>query len=179
MSSPKRLSRRTVISSAAIGSLARPATFNSADRSASYTLSVNIEIMFPRSMPRPKRMEAVAEHGMKAYSFRTASAEERDAMLGVQQRTKLRCASIVGSGMPGRTTGLTKPGFEQAYLEAINENCAVSKNFGGPDLIIFVGEVQDDVPPETQHRNIVAGLKKAGDIAQRYGVYLVLEALNR
>jgi hydroxypyruvate isomerase len=99
--------------------------------------------------------------------------------VAVQQRTSLKCASIVGSGKPGRSTGLTKPGFEQAYLDAINENCEISKTFGGPDLIIFVGEVQDDVPPETQHRNIVAGLKKAGDIAQKYGVYLVLEALNR
>ncbi|MFL6416043.1 MAG: TIM barrel protein [Bryobacteraceae bacterium] len=179
MSSPQPLSRRTIMSAAAIASLARPAAPASVDRTAPYTLSVNIEIMFPRTMPRAQRMEAVAAHGMKAYSFWTASAEEREAMLAVQRRTNLKCASIVGSGKPGQSTGLTEPGFEEAYLEAITENCEISKNFGGPDLIIFVGQVQDDVAPETQHRQIVAGLKKAGDIAQKYGVYLVLEALNR
>jgi hydroxypyruvate isomerase len=179
MRSQNSLTRRALISSAAMAPLVRPAAAATADREPPYTLSVNIEIMFPRTMPRDKRMEAVAAHGMKAYSFWTAAPEEQTAMLAVQQRTGLKCASIVGSGKPGRSSGLTQPGFEQAYLEAITENCEISKKFGGPDLIIFAGEVQKDVPWDTQYRQIVAGLKKAGDIAQKHGVYLVLEALNR
>jgi hydroxypyruvate isomerase len=182
------LTRRALISSA-VGSAAGPLLLNGqtagagqasgAKQAPPYTLSANVEIMFPRAMARDKRMQAVAAHGMKAYSFWTASPDEQNAMLAVQQRTGLKCVSIVGSGRPGRTTGLTKTGAEQAYLDAIKENCEVSKRFGGPDLIIFVGEVQPDIPWETQYRQIVAGLRKAGEIAQQYGVYLVLEALNR
>jgi hydroxypyruvate isomerase len=130
-------------------------------------------------MPRDKRMEVVAAQGMRAYSFWTASDAEQEAMLKVQARTGLKCASIVGSGKVGRGTGLTRPGFEKDYLDAIEENSRISKRFGGPDLIIFVGEVQKDIPASVQYKGIVEGLKKAGDIAAKYGCYLTLEALNR
>jgi hydroxypyruvate isomerase len=143
-----------------------------------YTLSANIEIMFPREMPRSKRIEAVAAQGIKAYSFWSVTADEEKDMLAVQRRTGLVCASIAGSGRTGWTTGLTKTGSEAAYLEVITQNCEVAKRFGGPDLIVFAGEVQKDVSWETQYRQIVSGLRKAGEIAEKYGVYICLEPLN-
>jgi hydroxypyruvate isomerase len=149
------------------------------DAAPAYTISVNIEIMFPHDMPRSKRMEAVAALGMKAFSFWSVAAEEEKDMLAVQKRTGLVCASIAGSGRTGWTTGLTKTGFESAYLDVITQNCEVAKRFGGPDLIVFAGEVQKDIPWETQYAQIVRGLRKAGDIAQKYGVYICLEPVNR
>jgi hydroxypyruvate isomerase len=149
------------------------------ESSAAYTLSANIEIMFPRDMPRSKRMEAVAAQGIKAYSFWNVAADEEKDMLLVQKRTGLVCASIAGSGRIGWTTGLTKTGFEAAYLDVITQNCEVAKRFGGPDLIVFAGEVQKDIPWEIQYKQIVSGLRKAGEIAEKYGVYICLEPLNR
>ena len=143
-----------------------------------YTLSINIEIMFPRTMPRPQRMEIVAAQGFRAYSFWSASEEERDAMLKVQQRTGLKCASISGTARAGSSTGLTKPGEEQAYLEEITERAKIAAAFGGAQPIIFVGKVQQDVPWETQRAQIVSGLRKAGDIAKEEGVTLVMEPLS-
>lgn len=143
-----------------------------------YTLSANIEIMFPREMPRNKRMEAVAAQGMKAFSFWGVGPEEERAMLAAQKRTGLACASIAGSGEIGWSTGLTKTGFEQAYLDVITQNCEVAKKFGAPNLIIFVGQVQKDIPWEKQYQQILNGLHKAGSIAEKYGVYLCLEPLN-
>jgi hydroxypyruvate isomerase len=148
------------------------------DSHAGYTLSANIEIMFPRDMPRSKRMEAVASQGIKAYSFWSVAAAEEKDMLAVQERTGLVCASIAGSGRTGWTTGLTKTGFEAAYLDVITQNCEVAKRFGGPDLIVFAGEVQKDTPWETQYRQIISGLRKAGEIAEKYGVSICLEPLN-
>jgi hydroxypyruvate isomerase len=148
------------------------------ERAPAYTVSVNIEIMFPRDMPRGKRMEAVASQGMRAFSFWRATADEEKDMLAVQRRTGLRCASIAGSGRIGWTTGLTKTGFETAYLDIITQNCEVAKRFGGPDLIVFAGEVQKDIPWEIQYAQIIRGLRKAGDIAQKYDVYICLEPLN-
>jgi hydroxypyruvate isomerase len=153
---------------ASSGGLAAPA----------YTLSANIEIMFPREMPRDKRMEVVAARGLKAFSFWSAQGEEERAMLVEQKRTGLACASIAGSGRIGWTTGLTKTGFEQAYLDVITQNCEVAKKFKCPNLIIFVGEVQKDIPWEKQYRQILDGLGKAGTMAEKYGVYLCLEPLN-
>src|SRR3954468_13998404 len=81
-----------------------------------YTLSINIEIMFPRTMPRAERIGVVADQGFKAYSFWNAPEDEQEAMLKAQQRTGLKCASITGPGRAGSSDGLTKPGQEQVYL---------------------------------------------------------------
>jgi hydroxypyruvate isomerase len=143
-----------------------------------YTLSINIEIMFPRTMPRAQRIEIVAAQGFQAYSFWSASQEERDAMLKVQQRTGIKCASISGTAEAGRSTGLTKPGMEKVYLDEVTERAKIAAQFGGAQPIIFVGEVQADVPWETQRSQIVSGLKKAGDIAKEEGVVLVMEPLS-
>ena len=143
-----------------------------------YKISVNIEILYPRDMPRSQRMEAVAAQGMKAFSYWTVSPEEEKDMLAAQKRTGLRCASIAGSGRIGWTTGLTKTGFETAYLDIITQNCEVAKRFGGADLIVFAGEKQKDISWEIQYRQIISGLRKAGDIAQKYGVYICLEPVN-
>ena len=148
------------------------------DSAPPYTVSANIEIMFPHDMPRSKRMEAVVAQGVQAFSFWSVTADEEKDMLAVQKRTGLRCASIAGSGRTGWTTGLTNTGFEAAYLDVITENCAVAKRFGGPDLIVFAGEVQKEIPWDVQYAQIVKGLRKAGDIAEKYGVYLCLEPLN-
>src|SRR5262249_55225392 len=75
--------------------------------------------------------------------------------------------------------GLTKTGAEQEFLDDFEGACHVAKRFGAENLITFVGAVQKDIPWETQHSQIIAGLKKAGTIAERYGVFLVLEPLNR
>ena len=84
-------------------------------------------------------------------------------MLAAQKRTGLACGSIAGSDGLGWTSGLTKTGFEQAYLDVIAKNCDVAKRFGCPNLVIFVGAVQKGIPWEKQYQQIISGLRKAGD----------------
>jgi hydroxypyruvate isomerase len=140
-----------------------------------YTVSINIEIMFPRTMPRAKRLEVVAAQGMKAFSFWHATEEEQDAMLEVMSRTGLKCASISGTAKAGGTTGLTKPGAEQTYLDEISEFVKVAKKMGGALPIIFPGALQTDISWETQRANMVKGLRLAGDIAKESNIVLTLE----
>ena len=135
-----------------------------------YTLSINIEIMFPRTMPRPERMKLVAAQGFNAYSFWNTTDEEQEAMLKVQEQTGLKCASITGPGRTGSSTGLTAPGMEKDYLDDIAAKVKMASRFGGPQPIIFVGRNQQDVAWEQQRSQIVSGLKKAGDIAAERGI---------
>jgi hydroxypyruvate isomerase len=173
------LSRRALIASGAAAPFAwQMPLHGSTPGQPPYTLSINIEIMFPREMPRARRMEIVAGQGFKAYSFWNTTEEEQGEMLKVQERTGLKCASITGPGRSGSTTGLTKPGMEQAYLDEITARVQMASRFGGPQPIIFVGRTQPDVPWEKQRSQIVSGLKKAGDIAAQRGITLVLEPLS-
>jgi len=129
-------------------------------------------------MPRGQRIHRIAEFGLKAFSFWSVSEEDAEAMLKAQQATGLACGSIAGSGRIGWTTGLTKTGYLQDYLDIITENCEVARRFGAPNLVIFAGAVQKDISWERQYRQIISGFREAGDIAQDYRVYLCLEPLN-
>src|SRR5258708_2320403 len=107
------MSRRLILGSSALLPLAMSGgRADAALPPAPYKLSINIEIMFPRTMPRDKRMEAVAAQGFRAYSFWRTNEQEQVAMLEAQKRLGLKCVSVVGSGQAGRLTGLTKPGAE-------------------------------------------------------------------
>jgi hydroxypyruvate isomerase len=172
------VSRRELFGSGAAVMMAAHAPLAAAE-APPYKLSINIEIMFPRNMPRAQRMEAVAAHGMKAFSFWGASQQEQQEMVRVQKRTGLICASIAGSGSIGRTTGLTKTGYEEAYLDVIRQNCLIARRFGCACMIVFAGQTQKEIPWDRQYAQIVGGLRKAGDIGRDYGVYVCLEPLNR
>jgi hydroxypyruvate isomerase len=143
-----------------------------------YTISINIEIMFPRAMSRRDRIRAVAANGFKAYSFWTAQPEERAAMVKAQHETGLTCVSLVGTGNAGGTTGFTRPGAKDALLAEFRERIEIAKEFGTPDLISFVGQLQNDVRWETQRAGIVDGLKRAGDLAAPANVSIVVEPLS-
>jgi hydroxypyruvate isomerase len=146
---------------------------------AAFTTSINIEIMFPRAMPRHERIKAVAAQGIKVYSFWRPSLEDQKGMLETQQQLGMTCSCVVGSGGTGRTTGLTMPGAEQKYFDELAEGIQMAKRFGGADAIIFPGARQPDIPWEKQRENLIQGLRKAGDLAKEQGVYLILEALNQ
>jgi hydroxypyruvate isomerase len=143
-----------------------------------YTLSINIEIMFPRAMPRPDRIKAVVDQGFKAYSFWNTAEAEQDAMLKVQQAAGIKCIGITGPGNSVSSTGLTKPGAQQTFLDDMAARAKMAKKFGGAQSIIFVGKVQPDVPWETQRSQIVAGLKQTGDIAKEQGITFIVEPLS-
>ena len=172
--------RRDLLRAAALSPLALSAPVaGAALPPPPYTLSMNIELMFDRAMPKSERIKVVAGQGIKAYSFWRASEEEQVAMLAAQKETGIKCSCVVGSGPTGRTTGLTMPGAEQQYFDELTAGVKMAQRFGGADAIVFPGRTQKDVPLETQHKTLVNGLRKAGDIAKEHGVYLVLEPLNR
>jgi hydroxypyruvate isomerase len=173
------IARRTLIAAGAAFPLALDTSLVSAAQTPPpYTLSINIEIMFPREMPRAERIQRVADQGFKAYSFWSASEGEQDAMLKVQQQNGMKCASISGTGAMGSSSGLTRLGFEQAYLDEVTARAKIAAKFGGAQPIIFVGRQQSDVPWDTQRAQVVTGLKRAGDIAKEFGVVLVMEPLS-
>lgn len=145
---------------------------------AKYTLSLNLELMFPRAMPFEERLEIAGKAGAKAYSFWGFAGRDLDKFRAIQDRYGMKCASITGSNKTGWKTGLTATGYEKAFLDDFLEASTAAKKIGAENLITFVGAEQKDISWEAQFAQIVAGLKKAGDIAGEAGVYLTLEPLN-
>lgn len=186
MSTPENMSamtRRDLIRSGAAVPLTLAAGALRAEQSVArtpppYTISINIEIMFPRATSRADRIKAVAAHGFKAYSFWSAPTEDRAAMVKAQRDSGLTCVSLVGTGNAGGTTGFTRPGAQEALLAEFRERIEIAKEFGTPDLISFVGQLQTDVSWEIQRAGIIEGLKRAGDLAAAANVSIVVEPLS-
>ena len=181
------LNRRRVLQAAAVGPLALAAEMGGTARRAEaqeslpapkYTLSCNIEIMFPRSTPHADRIRKIADQGLKAFSFWGIGGKDAAAMERAQKETGLKCGSITGNGKTGWNTGLTKTGAEEAFLQDFKDHIEVAKRFNVKNLICFLGATQKDIPLEVQHRQFIDGLKKAGDIAAKNDVYFCLEPLN-
>lgn len=144
-----------------------------------YTLSPNLELLFPKEMSYEERLEAAAGEGAKAYSFWGFENKDLDKLRAIADRNGMQCASIAGSGSIGRKTGLTATGHEREYLDYFSKAVTAANKVGAPYLITFVGARVDTIPWEIQYEQIVSGLRKAGDIAGEGGVYLTLEPLNR
>lgn len=176
------LSRRDLLRAGALmpaGLMALEQAAPTPRTSPPYTLSINIEIMFrARELSRADRLRFVVDQGFTAYSFWSADEADRKAMLQAQKETGLTCVSIVGTGNAGGTTGFTRPGAADALLDEIRERVQIAQEFGTPDLISFVGRIQDDVPWDVQRAGIVDGLKRAGDIAAAGGVTVAVEPLS-
>lgn len=143
-----------------------------------FTLSVNLELMFPRTMPFEERLAIVAAEKAKAYSFWGFANKDLDKLRALADKNGMTCASITGANKTGFKSGLTKTGREKEFLDDFRASVKAAKKVGAENLITFVGETQPDVPSETQYAQIIAGLKKAGDIAGEAGVYLTLEPLS-
>ncbi len=143
-----------------------------------YTLSCNIEIMFPKTVPHAERIERIAAAGLKAFSFWGAGGKDIKAMLAAQQKTGLACGSITGNGGTGWKTGLTATGHEEAFIKDFQAHVEVAKQFNVKNLVCFLGATQPDIPLPVQHRQCIEGLKRTGDIAAKHDVYFCLEPLN-
>jgi hydroxypyruvate isomerase len=182
---PKELDadRRRFLAAGAAGAaasyLAAPEAGLAATRSAApYTLSINLELMFPATMARGERIRTVAKHGVKAFGFwQPANEEEERGMLKAQEETGLLCSIANGSGRSGQRTGFTYPGHEDEYFEQFTVGVQRAKRFGAPHANSFCGLRRPDLSWAEHRRLIIEGVKRAADIARKHDVTITLEAL--
>jgi hypothetical protein len=66
-----------------------------------YTLSVNLELMFPGDMPFEQRLQIAVDAGAKAYSFWGHEGKPLEKMRAIQDRSGIKCASIIGPTKTG------------------------------------------------------------------------------
>ncbi|MBO7176323.1 MAG: TIM barrel protein [Clostridia bacterium] len=72
---------------------------------------------------------------------------------------------------------LTEPECRQIWLDGVLESCIAAQKLGVHRLITQVGK-DTGAPREEQHASIVAGLKAAAPILEKYDVTMMIEPLN-
>ena len=81
-------------------------------------------------------------------------------------------------GYTWKSVGLTDPQERQGFLADIRYALGIARRLECPGMIAFSGSAIEDVPRTAQHASIVAGLKRAGDLAEKQGVTLHLENID-
>jgi sugar phosphate isomerase/epimerase len=86
--------------------------------------------------------------------------------------------TLVGlAGYTDFTAGIDKPGIPNAEIQAawVGEMAELASDLGTNMIRIFTGYERPGIPYDKQYAEVVKGLKMAGDLASRYGVYLAVQ----
>src|SRR5205807_6956661 len=161
---------------AALGAAAIPSALSSAQPSGSNSLPFNLSVMLwtvYRDLPFEQRLEKVAEAGYQAVElvdeYKSWSTEEfRRVSL------KVRSLNIVFDTIAQVKSGIADPGGREAFLSDMNTLLPIAEKLECPAIIVLSGNRVEGLSHDAQHQSCVETLKRAGDIAGKRNVSLLL-----
>ena len=172
--------REFLSSSAAAGAAGVCATSAAADdvgqigKTPHTKFAVNVEMWF-RNLPFLERLDQVARLGFSGFEFWPWRGKDIDAIARKCQQLKLTPVQFTAWGF---TPGMNDPKNRDSIVPEIRAACETAKRLGTELLCVVAG---NDVPGTSQkemHATVIEHLKMAGEVADKHGVTLMLEAMN-
>lgn len=136
--------------------------------------AVNVE-MWWTGLPFMERFAKVAELGFPAVEFWPFQGRDIDAIATTCKALGLEVAQFTAWGFK---PGMNDPQNEDAFVQTIEEACAVAHRLDCRKMTVVAG---DDIPGVSQadmHAQVVKALRRAAPIAERERVMLILEPMN-
>src|SRR3989475_11457961 len=165
---------------AALGAAAIPSLLSSAQPSGSNSLPFNLSVMLwtvYRDLPFEQRLEKVAEAGYQAAElvdeYKNWSAEDF-RRVGL----KVRSLNIVFDAIAQVKSGVADPGAREAFLSDLNTLLPIAEKLECPAIIVLSGNRVEGLSHDAQHQSCVETLKRAGNIAAKRNVSLLLENVD-
>ena len=130
-----------------------------------------------RNLPFEQRLEKVAEAGYQAVElvdeYKNWSTEEfRRVSL------KVRSLNIVFDTIAQVKSGVADPGARETFLSDLNTLLPIAEKLECPAIIVLSGNRVEGLSHDAQHQSCVQTLKRAGDIAAKRNVNLLLENID-
>ena len=138
----------------------------------SLKLSLCIEMIF-NEYPFLERVEKAAEAGVEAVEFWGWDQKELKKFDKKRKASGLDLAAFTGSKTP-----LTDPQKTEQAVEDIKKAVKTADDLDAKNVIITVGQEQENVERKIQKENIIRVLKEVASEAEDKKVTLVLEPLN-
>ncbi len=165
---------KTAAAAPAAAALARPAG------SAAFQLSV---MLWTLKGSFDERIEAAAKAGIPSAQLVAEWVPWDDAEY--RRVGRLLRSSRVGVdalvGQPDwkkRPVSLVDPAHREGFLADIRRAILAARKLDCPRIILMSGDERPGVPRSEQYASMVEGMKRAGDIAAKEKVTLILEPLN-
>jgi hydroxypyruvate isomerase len=172
--------RKFLGTSASLGAVAASAAAHAADdvsqlgKTPHTKFAVNVEMWF-RNLQFLERLDQVARLGFPGFEFWPWRGKDIDAIVRKCQELKLTPIQFSAWGF---SPGMNDPKNRDLIVPEIRAACETAKRLGTELLCVVAG---NDVPGMSQtdmHATVVEHLKMAGEVAEKHGVTLMLEAMN-
>ncbi len=158
------------------GAAAAETGAQSSAKGISFKLSVMLWTVY-RDLPFEQRLEKVAEAGYQAVElvdeYKNWSAEDF-RRVGL----KVRSLNIVFDAIAQVKSGVADPGAREAFLSDLNTLLPIAEKLECPAIIVLSGNRVEGLSHDAQHQSCVETLKRAGDIAAKRNVSLLLENID-
>jgi hydroxypyruvate isomerase len=168
------------LAGAALGSAisvsARSMPAPQAEPGVPFKLSVMLWTIY-RDRPFEERLERVADAGYHAVELvdeykKWSEAEFRTA------NSKRRALGINVDAMAGLSKGVADPAIRDAFLAELSRLIPTAHKFDCPAIIVLSGDRVEGLSHESQHKACVDTLRRAGDLAGRHNITLLLENID-
>src|SRR5438876_332057 len=141
-----------------------------------FKLSVMLWTVY-RDLPFEQRLEKVAEAGYQAVElvdeYKSWSTEDF-RRVGL----KVRSLNIVFDAIAQVKSGVADPGAREAFLSDLNTLLPIAEKLECPAIIVLSGNRVEGLSHDAQHQSCVETLKRAGNIAAKRNVSLLLENID-
>ena len=128
-------------------------------------------------LPFERCIELVASAGYNGVEltgqFNKWSAEQTRAMVAKMHSLNLACDAISGVN-----ADFSDPGGADQLLAKLGALIAVAKSLDCPQILLLSGKRNKNLSRETQHQACIENLKRAGDLASRHNIQLVIEPID-
>src|SRR5439155_19629093 len=141
-----------------------------------FKLSVMLWTVY-RDLPFEQRLEKVAEAGYQAVEL---ADEYKGWSTGEFRRVslKVRSLNIVFDTIAQVKSGIADPGGREAFLSDLNTLLPIAEKLECPAIIVLSGNRVEGLSHDAQHQSCVETLKRAGNIAAKRNVSLLLENID-
>lgn len=136
--------------------------------------AVNIE-MWWRRLPFLERIAAAADAGFPAVEFWPWRGKDMDGIARVCGERGIEVAQFTAWGFE---PGLNDPAHHDRFVDEIGKSCEAAAKLGCRKMTVVGGDDREGVSKREMHDHIVAGLKRAAEIAENSDVMLILEPMN-
>lgn len=141
-------------------------------------LGLCVETVF-KDLPFPDRIRKAGDLGMRHVEMWLVDASVKGSAADLARVAGQSGVTITNSVVASPAAGgLTDPACRDAWLAQAEATLAFNREAGIGASIVCTGNVVDGMDDEAMLQSVLDGLKPTVDMAEKYGVTLILEPLN-
>lgn len=167
---------QSVVGATLAAALAAPKSYARAAGNPPFSLSVMLWTIY-RDLPFLDRLAKVAEAGYHSVELVDEFLKWDDAEFH-RVNTHKRSLGIGFDAVAAIAKGTADPSASQAFQAYLADFFSVAEKLECPSIIVLSGDLVDGLPRQAQHRACVENLKRAGDLAAKRGITLLLENID-